>query len=183
MGCFWGPQTKYSQMKGVNECIVGYTGGSNPNPTYKTVCDGDGHIEAIYIKYDDEMITYEELVNSFFDLTKPIIKDGGQYSSKIWIDNDEERQIVEKIMIEKGISTYTDSIVSYTQKFYKAEMYHQDFNNKNTFRYLFLIIGVILSLLPNLDPVYYKIGAFITISYIITTLFERFTNNEVKEIT
>ena len=143
------------------------------------MCDGDGHTEAIYIKYDDEIITYKELVNKFFDITKPLIYEEGQYSSKIWTGNEEEKDIVKNVMMERRIKNET--IISSFQNFYKAETYHQQFEKKNAIRYLILMIGVILSLLPNLDALYYKTGALITITYILITLVERFTNVEVKE--
>ena len=53
MGCFWAPQKTFDKVNGVLRTRVGYTGGSNPNPTYKSVCGGDGHYEAVRVEFDD----------------------------------------------------------------------------------------------------------------------------------
>lgn len=145
------------------------------------MCNDDGHTEAIFLKYDDDIITYEQLLQYYFDSfkTQPYIT-SGQYALQIWTNNDDERILIGKVGIEKGVASLP--VVAPMQKFYKAEMYHQDFEKKNTVRYLFLIVGVILSLLPNLDPLFYKAGALITMTYIVITLIERFTNVDVNEI-
>ena len=130
-------------MSGVLDCKSGYAGTADLQPpTYKTVCNGDGHTEAIMITYDDEVITFEQLVNQYFDYmkTQPFIRDG-QYANKIWTNSDKERIIIAKVGMEKGAMIPT---ISPFEKFYKAELYHQDFQKKNGVRYLFLIIGIIL---------------------------------------
>jgi len=95
------------------------------------------------ITYDDEVITYKQLVQSYFDYmkTQPFIKDG-QYANKIWTSNDDERITIGKVGIENGI-TELPTIARF-ERFWKAEQYHQDFQKKNGVRYLFLIIGVVL---------------------------------------
>ena len=138
-----GPQTKFSSLNGVLECVAGYAGDNSLSPpTYKTVCDGDGHTEAIMVTYDDEVITYEQLIQSYFDYmkTQPFIKDG-QYANKIWTTSDDERVTIGKVAFEKGIS----QLPTITQgRFWKAEQYHQDYQKKNGVRNVFLLVGVIL---------------------------------------
>lgn len=181
MGCFWGPQRKYQQVKGVEEVVVGYTGGTNTNPTYNSVCKNDGHSESVFITYDDEVVTFQDLITIYFDYMKnqPIITEG-QYASKIFTNNDDERKIIEKIKSERRINGYP--VIENFNKFYIAELYHQDFERKNAWRTVLLGVGVICSIVPNLDPLYYRCGSIITITYIIITLVERFTNTEVKEL-
>ena len=68
MGCFWSPDATFSKVEGVVETSVGYTGGSTPAPTYNSVCNNDGHTEAIKVVYDPSLVTYDQLlkVSEFF---------------------------------------------------------------------------------------------------------------------
>merc|ERR1712178_190003 len=85
------------QLPGVKFTTVGYTGGTSPNPTYETVCRGDGHTEAIKIEYDPSRTDYKELLDMFWKMYR-----GGsskpQYKSAIWYHNDKQRQEIEESM-------------------------------------------------------------------------------------
>ena len=109
---------------------------------------------------------------------QPLITEG-QYASKIFVYNDDERKIIERLKLEKRLNF---PIIENINKFYIAEKYHQDFEKKNSYRNVLLGLGVICSLVPDLDPVYYRCGSLFTITYIVITLFERFTNTEVREL-
>lgn len=66
-GCFWGPQRTFAKLTGVTRAVVGYMGGKNESPTYRSVCQGDGHIESVLVEYDDTKISYKELLDAFWD--------------------------------------------------------------------------------------------------------------------
>ena len=95
-GCFWGPQKTYDTLNGVVETRVGYSGGSNPSPTYSSVCAGDGHIEAVKVVYDDELTTFDNILDIFFERDLREFQSGqGQYQNVIWVANEEEKAIAE----------------------------------------------------------------------------------------
>jgi peptide-methionine (S)-S-oxide reductase len=133
MGCFWAPQKLYSGIKGVRQSIAGYCGGYNPNPTYNSVCNKDGHSEAVRVLYDDEVITYEQLLEIYFTfcITNVQYTPLGQYRTCIWVDNASERLAIERVKRSKG---YRDSklpvVLLPTPVFFKAEEYHQNYNDK-----------------------------------------------------
>ncbi|MCJ7680322.1 MAG: peptide-methionine (S)-S-oxide reductase MsrA, partial [Candidatus Aminicenantes bacterium] len=141
-GCFWGVEYKFSQLKGVLSTHVGYTGGDKIFPTYREVCSKDtGHAEAVEIRYDPELITYDELMEAFFKFHDPTQVNrqgpdiGDQYRSAIFYQNDEQKDAAEKKIAElnaagrfrKPIAT---QLISATE-FYKAEEYHQKYYEKN----------------------------------------------------
>ena len=66
-GCFWSPEEKLSKIKGITKTEVGYCGGNDPKTTYKKVCTGQtNHAEVVKVEFDEKVITYEEIVNFFF---------------------------------------------------------------------------------------------------------------------
>ncbi|KAL0033515.1 hypothetical protein WJX79_000545 [Trebouxia sp. C0005] len=84
-GCFWSPDAKFSKLPGVLSTRVGYTGGSKPNPTYDSVCSGDGHTEAVKVEFNPHELPYEGLLKAFFKEHSPTTKKGStQYKSAIW---------------------------------------------------------------------------------------------------
>lgn len=140
-GCFWGVEHKFRQVPGVISTVVGYTGGDVKNPTYKQVCsDKTGHAEAVKVTFDPSQISYEKLLEIFFDLHDPTQVDrqgwdvGSQYRSVIFYHTAEQKKAAEKIVkklegsgrFKKPIST---QIVS-APEFYKAEEYHQQYYEK-----------------------------------------------------
>lgn len=152
-GCFWCTEAVFKRLKGVEEVISGYSGGRVDNPTYEEVSGGDtGHAEAIQIKFDPSIISYELLVEIFFKLHDPTTLNqqgadiGEQYRSAIFYHSEEQKKIAEKVM-EKFVQdkVYDDPIVTEItafSNFYEAEDYHQDYyeNNKSSNSYCRIVI-------------------------------------------
>jgi len=138
-GCFWCLDAVFRRVEGVNDVIAGYAGGRRPNPTYEQVCTGvTGHAEVVMIDYDEHKISYDELLDIFFDIHDPTQLNrqgndiGTQYRSIILYLNDEQKQKalkkIEKLKSE-GLDVVTE--VKPLEKFYKAEEYHQNYFEKN----------------------------------------------------
>ncbi len=138
-GCFWGTQYYLDKLDGVVRTTVGYTGGSAPNPTYKQVSTGKtGHVEALEVEFDPEIVSYEDLAIYFFethDATQlggqgPDI--GSQYLSKIFYIDEDQRETAEKlikILEDQGLRIQTQVIPA--AQFYPAEDYHQNYYETN----------------------------------------------------
>jgi len=141
-GCFWCTEAVFKRLKGVEEVISGYSGGRTANPTYEEVSSGDtGHAEAIQVKFDTSVISYEQLLEIFFKLHDPTTLNqqgadiGEQYRSAIFYHNDQQKETAEKVIekFEKE-KVYDDPIVTEITRFtnfYTAEDYHQDYFRKN----------------------------------------------------
>ena len=141
-GCFWGVESLFTQVKGVLETTVGYTGGTTINPTYRQVCTGiTGHAEAVQIKYDPRVVYYEELLSLFWRMHDPTTlnrqgpDEGTQYRSAIFYHNEEQRKAAERSKEEfdrSGVylNKATTQIVP-ASTFYEAEDYHQDYFEKH----------------------------------------------------
>ena len=106
-GCFWHVEDLLSKTKGVKSTQVGYIGGQLPNPTYEEVCtDKTGHAEAVQVEYDPDEISYEKLLDVFWNNHNPTTLNrqgpdvGHQYRSAIFIHNEKQKEIAEKC--EKG---------------------------------------------------------------------------------
>jgi len=141
-GCFWSVQYKFSKLKGVIETKAVYAGGNVDNPTYKEVCSGStNHAEAVYIKYDTDIISTRELLVYFFkihDATQfhrqgPDV--GSQYRSAIFYFDEEQRKIAESVINELQNTIYYRNAKIVTEiekisKYYIAEDYHQDYYKK-----------------------------------------------------
>ena len=143
-GCFWHVEDLLSKTKGVKSTQVGYIGGQLSNPTYEEVCtDKTGHAEAVEVEYDPDEISYEKLLDVFWNNHNPTTLNrqgpdvGIQYRSVILYHNDEQKEIAEisKQKLDKsgqyGRPVVTE-IVS-TPIFYKAEEYHQKYFKKHGF--------------------------------------------------
>ena len=141
-GCFWGVEHILKGINGVIDTTVGYTGGSKDSPTYWDVSEGNtGHAEAVLIKYDPDIVTYEELLDYFWRFHDPTTPNrqgpnyGSQYRSVIFYPNEEQKKIAKKSREEfnkKGIfknKAVTEILPATT--FYSAEEYHQDYYEKN----------------------------------------------------
>jgi peptide methionine sulfoxide reductase msrA/msrB len=140
-GCFWGVQSLFKNVNGVVETVVGYTGGTTPDPTYRQVCTGiTGHAEAVQIKYDPGIVSYEELLCLFWRMHDPTTPNrqgpdvGTQYRSAIFYHNEEQRVAAERSRDEfdrSGVylNKAATQIVPATT-FYPAEEYHQDYLEK-----------------------------------------------------
>ena len=98
-GCFWGVEESFSKLTGVLKTEVGYSGGNTNNPTYETVCIGDtNHAEVVLLEYDENIITYDELLNHFWTCHDPTTPNrqgpdiGTQYRSAIFYFNETQKK-------------------------------------------------------------------------------------------
>lgn len=141
-GCFWCLEAIFERVPGVLSVTSGYAGGSVANPTYQQVCEGNtGHAEVIQIEYEPKTITYEQILDLFWQAHDPTTKDrqgpdvGTQYRSIILYHSDAQRKAAEKAKAALAASgTYTAPIVTEIvplKAFYKAEGYHQDYFRNN----------------------------------------------------
>lgn len=140
-GCFWGVQAVFQQVPGVMDTTVGYTGGRHENPTYEDVCSGlTGHAEAVEVVYDPSRLTYEQLLDVFWQCHDPTQLNrqgpdiGSQYRSAIFHHNAEQEQAAQASKERMEASgRYNRPIVTELTpagKFYKAEDYHQRYFEK-----------------------------------------------------
>jgi len=140
-GCFWGVEATFRQVDGVTATRVGYTGGGLENPTYKDVCsDRTGHAEAVEVEYDPAKVSYDHLLNIFWDNHDPTQLNrqgpdyGSQYRSAIFFESPEQEQAarVSKASLEKS-GRFNRPIVTQivpAVTFYEAEDYHQQYLEK-----------------------------------------------------
>jgi peptide methionine sulfoxide reductase msrA/msrB len=147
-GCFWCVEADFEKLPGVVRVISGYTGGNKENPTYEEVSSGKtGHVEAAQVYYDPSKITYEELLDYFWnhiDPTDPggqFVDRGSQYRSVIFYHDEEQKRLAEKSKEELIKSRRFDKpivteILKFT-KFYEAEDYHQDYYKTHPLKYKF----------------------------------------------
>ena len=142
-GCFWCVEAIFSQLNGVSDVISGYTGGHTKNPTYKDICTGQtGHAEVCKIVFDSSKISFETLLQVFFENHDPTTLNrqgadiGTQYRSAIFYTNEEQKIMSEqykKVLNESD--KFQNSIVTEITKlevFYEAENYHQDYYKNNS---------------------------------------------------
>lgn len=137
-GCFWGLQELMRQQAGVANTVVGYTGGSNKNPTYQ---NHPGHSEAVAIDYDDQLTSYQKLLDFFFRIHNPTTLNqqgndrGTSYRSAIFYGDDNElAQAKQFIELVNQSGRWPDPVVTSLETldhFYPAEDYHQDYLQKN----------------------------------------------------
>tara|TARA_B100001175_G_scaffold223445_1_gene190376 strand:- start:170 stop:712 length:543 start_codon:yes stop_codon:yes gene_type:complete len=140
-GCFWGVESTFQQMDGVKSTTVGYIGGKVKNPSYELVCTGlTGHAEAVEVEYNPNVISFEKLLDTFFELHDPTTLNrqgpdiGTQYRSAAYFSSDEEKQLIEnKISLLNESGKFNSRIVTEIEEiteFYNAEDYHQDYYKK-----------------------------------------------------
>ena len=137
-GCFWGVEYLFEHKTGVISAESGYMGGTLENPTYEDICTKKtGHLEVVKVIYDPEKISYEDITKYFFEIHDPTQFNGQgpdigeQYLSAIFYNNEEEKNIAEKlidILKNKDYKVITKLIP--IKKFWKAEDYHQDYYKK-----------------------------------------------------
>jgi peptide methionine sulfoxide reductase msrA/msrB len=141
-GCFWGVESAFLSQPGVIETEVGYTGGTLAKPTYEQVCGGKtGHAEAVKVTFDPEKITYDQLLELFWDIHDPTLLDrqgpdiGKQYRSAIFCTTVEqfEKAVKSKAELEAAhkIKGKIVTEIEMAKPFYKAEEYHQKYNQKH----------------------------------------------------
>ena len=139
LGCFWGPEKKFGELKGIYKTEVGYCGGKNSKTTYEEVCTGEtNHAEVVKLEYDPKIISYEEILKYFFKYHDPTTLDsqgpdfGTQYRSEIFFLNSTQKNIALKI-IEFENKRFDGKIVtklSEIKNYCPAEEYHQKYLDK-----------------------------------------------------
>ena len=144
-GCFWCMEESFEKVDGVTSVISGYSGGNKKNPTYKEVTFGNtGHLETIEVIYDANKINFNSLLKVFWENIDPFDKygqfcdKGYSYRSVAFYQNNEEKKLIENSVNELE-KKFNKEIVTYVRsfdKFYQAEVYHQDFYVKKFQRYL-----------------------------------------------
>ena len=134
LGCFWSPQLEFEKIKGVKKAEVGYCGGNDPNTTYEKVCSGStNHAETIKVEFDENEISYEQLVRLFFKIHDPTQLNrqgpdiGTQYRSEIFYKDKNQKKIAEKIKEEfnKKFNGKVVTNISEEKLYQPAEEYHQ----------------------------------------------------------
>jgi methionine-S-sulfoxide reductase len=141
-GCFWCTEAAFEQLEGVLDVTSGYSGGAADTANYRAVCGGDtGHAEAIRITFDPQKISYERLLDVFFDAHDPTQLNrqgndiGTQYRSAIFYASEEERRAAESKIDElTDQRVFSRPIVTTLEplgEFYPAEEYHQDYARNN----------------------------------------------------
>jgi len=140
-GCFWGVEATFRRVKGVKSTSVGYSGGHTDDPTYQEVCTGStGHAESVEVIFDPEIITYEALLEVFWNSHDPTTKDrqgpdvGTQYRSVIFYHDEDQKEAAMRSKKELERSgrfkrKIVTEIVPFV-KFHKAEEYHQQYFEK-----------------------------------------------------
>lgn len=141
-GCFWGVEDVFMNKPGVVETAVGYMGGTLKNPTYEMVCtDQTGHAEVVQVTFDPQKVSYEELLNVFWDNHNPTTKNrqgpdiGSQYRSAIFFHTPEQQKIAEESKGKMDVMGKWKSpivtVIEPAQTFWRAEEYHQKYHQKN----------------------------------------------------
>ena len=143
-GCFWGVEYNFSKLDGVNEVLSGYSGGKTPEPTYEQVCNNSTeHAEVVLIEFDESVISYQELLNSFWEKHDPTTLNrqgpdvGSQYRSAIFYFDEKQRNLAQESLnklqqkLEKKIVTE----ITEADTFWKAEEYHQKYFEKHNIRH------------------------------------------------
>ena len=139
LGCFWGPEIKFSKIEGIIKTEVGYCGGNNSITTYKEVCTGNtGHAEVVKLDFDEKIITYEKILKIFFQIHDPTTLNsqgpdfGTQYRSEIFYLNDNQKAIAEKVSrdVNERLSGKVVTKISLLKNYCPAEEYHQKYLEK-----------------------------------------------------
>ena len=139
LGCFWGPEIKFSKIDGIIKTEVGYCGGNTSTTTYKEVCAGNtNHAEVVKLDFDEKIISYEKILKIFFQIHDPTTLNsqgpdiGTQYRSEIFYLNDNQKKIAEKILqdVNKRLSGKVVTKISLLKNYCPAEEYHQKYLEK-----------------------------------------------------
>ena len=139
LGCFWGPEIKFSKLEGIIKTEVGYCGGDSKETTYKEVCTGNtNHAEVVKLDFDPKIISYEKILDFFFEIHDPTTLNsqgpdfGTQYRSEIFYLNDRQKEIAENIIkkIDSSLSGKVVTKSSLLRNYCPAEEYHQRYLEK-----------------------------------------------------
>ncbi len=139
LGCFWGPEIKFSKIDGIIKTEVGYCGGNSSITTYKEVCTGNtNHAEVVKLDFDEKIISYEKILKIFFQIHDPTTLNsqgpdfGTQYRSEIFCLNENQKMIAEKVLneVNKLLSGKVVTKISLLKNYCPAEEYHQKYLEK-----------------------------------------------------
>ena len=139
LGCFWGPEIKFSKIDGIIKTEVGYCGGNSPVTNYKEVCTGNtNHAEVVKLDFDEKIISYEKILKIFFQIHDPTTLNsqgpdfGTQYRSEIFYLNDDQKKIAEKVLqdVNQRLSGKVVTKISLLKNYCPAEEYHQKYLEK-----------------------------------------------------
>ena len=139
LGCFWGPEIKFSKLNGVIKTEVGYCGGNSAQTNYKEVCTGNtNHAEVVKVDFDPEIISYNKIIEYFFEIHDPTTLNlqgpdkGTQYRSEIFYLNESQKKIAEEIinLENKKLSGKVVTKLSILKNYCPAEEYHQKYLEK-----------------------------------------------------
>ena len=139
-GCFWGPEIKFSKLEGVYRTEVGYCGGYTGKTSYREVCTGNtNHAEVVKLEFDSKKISYEEILNFFFNIHDPTTLNaqgpdfGTQYRSEIFYLSNSQKEIAEEVLKKINIKLNNKVVTKITllNNYCTAEEYHQKYLEKN----------------------------------------------------
>jgi len=141
-GCFWCTEAVFQTLKGVKRVVSGYMGGELKHPTYMEICNGDtGHAEVIQIEFDENLISFNELLLVFFKTHNPTTLNrqgndiGTQYRSVVFYENNDQKALAEAMIKDltdqKVFEAPIVTEVSPIDEFYEAEDYHQNYFKQN----------------------------------------------------
>jgi len=139
LGCFWGPEIKFSKLEGVIKTEVGYCGGDNKETTYEEVCSGNtNHAEVVKLDFDPKIISYEKILKYFFEIHNPTTLNsqgpdfGTQYRSEIFCLNDGQKETAKNVLekIDQNLSQKVVTNISIVKNYCPAEEYHQRYLEK-----------------------------------------------------
>ena len=139
LGCFWGPEIKFSKLNGVVRTEVGYCGGNSSETNYKEVCSGKtNHAEVVKIEFDNSKISYEKILNHFFEIHNPTTLNkqgpdiGTQYRSEIFYLTENQKKIATNVLknYDKKFDGKIVTTISKIKNYCKAEDYHQKYLEK-----------------------------------------------------
>ena len=139
LGCFWGPEIKFSKINGIIKTEVGYCGGNSPTTTYEEVCSGKtNHAEVVKLDFDEKIITYEKILDFFFEIHDPTTLNsqgpdfGTQYRSEIFYLNNNQKEVAKKVLkkFNYKLSNKIVTKISLLNNYCPAEEFHQKYLEK-----------------------------------------------------
>ena len=139
LGCFWGPEIKFSKLQGIIRTEVGYCGGNTKETNYEEVCTGNtNHAEVVKLDFDPKIISYEKILKYFFEIHNPTTLNsqgpdfGTQYRSEIFYLNDSQKDTAKEVLkkIDQDLSEKVVTNISIVKNYCPAEEYHQRYLEK-----------------------------------------------------
>ena len=140
LGCFWKPEENFKSKTGIIQTEVGYAGGQNETVTYEEVCTGNtGHAEVVRLTFDENIISFEKILDLFFKMHDPTQKDmqfpdvGTQYRSEIFYETEKQKIDAQRVLNEYNnkLGGKIQTKISKIRNYCKAEEYHQKYIEKN----------------------------------------------------